>query len=150
MGNRLRFLFTVLTFSLGATSCERNPESATEVFESRSKCAAMGEKVLHDNKEDVNLMQTQLSRYNPQTNRCYVRLEIKSYSSAQDDKYTRDEMLYDGQTKELLAGAYWFGKEKSGHIFSDSLKRFVHNPESPSYDETDAFIYRFVAEDRTP
>jgi hypothetical protein len=97
------------------------------------------------------LTQSQISRYNPETNHCYVKLEVSTADlSTPQEKFIRDEFLYDGQTKEVLAYAYWDGNRKSAMIFSDSLKKFVHDPTLPSYEETDDLIDRFVTEDRKP
>jgi hypothetical protein len=54
------------------------------------------------------------------------------------------------QTKELLASTSWKGGHESGFIFSDSLKKFAHDPVIPTYQETDAMIEKFMAEDRKP
>jgi hypothetical protein len=87
------------------------------------------------------LTQSQISRYNPETNHCYVKLEVSTADlSTPQEKFIRDEFLYDGQTKEVLAYAYWDGNRKSAMIFSDSLKKFVHDPTLPSYEETDDLI----------
>jgi hypothetical protein len=50
----------------------------------------------------------------------------------------------------MLAFAYWEGNRKSAMIFPDSLKKFVHDPTLPSYEDTDRLIAQFVTEDRKP
>lgn len=50
----------------------------------------------------------------------------------------------------MLATASWEGNRKSAMIFSDSLKKYVRDPVLPTYEETDALIEKFVAEDREP
>jgi hypothetical protein len=98
-----------------------------------------------------NLTQDQISRYNPETNHCYVKLEVSTADlSTPQEKFIRDEFLYDGQTKELLATAYRDGNRKSAEIFSESLMRLVHDQALPSYDETDSLMDKFVAEERKP
>jgi hypothetical protein len=47
------------------------------------------------------LDQSQLSHYNPQSNRCYVELSFKTANRTDHMIYT--DQIYDGQTGELLA-----------------------------------------------
>lgn len=97
------------------------------------------------------LAQDQTSHYSPETNRCYVKLEVHTADlSTPQDKFARDEFLFDGQTKELLLTASWKGNQKSAVIASDSLRKFFKDPVLPSYDEADALIEKFMAEDRKP
>lgn len=44
------------------------------------------------------LTQEQVSRYNPTTNRCYVRLEVRAMSFDDIGKYNESTYLKDGQT----------------------------------------------------
>jgi hypothetical protein len=48
------------------------PPTVTEVFNLRSKCAALGDKIMEDDFVSSNLSKSNLSHYDPQTNRCYV------------------------------------------------------------------------------
>src|SRR5207253_8552320 len=52
------------------------PISATEVFNLRSKCAELGEKIMKNTVIGDELKKEQLSHYEPKTNRCYVRLTV--------------------------------------------------------------------------
>jgi len=125
--------------------------TATEIFDLRSKCAAQGEKVMEENFIGNALAQEQTSRYSPETNRCYVKLDVHTANlNTPQENFTRDEFLFDGQTKELLLSASWRGNQKSSVIESDSLRKFFKNPALPSYDEADAVIDKFMAEDRKP
>jgi hypothetical protein len=125
--------------------------TATEVFDLRSKCTALGEKIMSGNVIGNSLTQDQISRYNPETNHCYVKLEVSTADlSTPQDRFVRDDFLYDGQTKELLATASWEGNRKSAEVFSESLQRFVHDSTLPSYDETVSLMDKFVAEERKP
>jgi len=49
------------------------------------------------------LTQEQVSRYNPVTNRCYVRLAVHAINLDDWDKHDNSTYLEDGQTGELLA-----------------------------------------------
>jgi hypothetical protein len=125
--------------------------TATEVFELRSKCAALGHKIMEDNTIGSALTQEQLSHYSPETNHCYVKLDVHTANLAiPQDQFLRDEYLFDGQTQEMLASASWKGDKKSAYILSDSLRHFAHDPVFPTYDEVDAMMTKFMAEDRRP
>ena len=156
-------MFCVTAAVLAASSCRQHKGSAdnqpaynrlptaTEVFDLRSKCAVLGDKVMSENYIGSALTHNQISHYNPETNHCYVKLEVSTADlTTPKERFIRDEYLYDGQTKESLAYAYWDGNQKSAMIFSDSLKKFVHDPTLPTYEETDNLIDQFVAEDRKP
>ena len=130
-------------------SSNRMP-SATEVFELRTKCAVMGEKIMEDNIIGTALMHQQISRYNPITNRCYIKLEVSTADlGTPQERFVRSQYLFDGQTKEMLASASWEGlNKKTAYLFPDNLKSLSHDP--PAYEEVDAIIERFMAEERKP
>ena len=76
--------------------------TATEVFHLRSECAALGKKILDSSLVGPALYQSQVSHYEPRTNRCYVELTIQTADPHRfNDHFGR--YLYDGQTGELLA-----------------------------------------------
>jgi hypothetical protein len=69
---------------------------------------------MRENEIGPVLTQEQVSRYNPTTNRCYVRLRVHAQNLKEWDKYDNSTYLEDGQTGELLAsftvkagGARW-------------------------------------------
>jgi len=66
--------------------------TATEVFNLRSECAKLGEKLQHGAASDAARTVSQVSNYRPWTNRCYVELTTE-----------HDVSLYDGQTGKMLA-----------------------------------------------
>jgi hypothetical protein len=79
-----------------------NVPSAAESFTLRSKCAELGEKILAGNIIGGALTQSQVSHYNPATNRCYVELDVHMADLDKFDEYnTRN--VFDGQTGEMLA-----------------------------------------------
>jgi hypothetical protein len=53
----------------------RSP-TATEVFDLRTKCAELGDKIMKNTVIGDALKKDQLSRYDPKTNRCYVQLTV--------------------------------------------------------------------------
>src|SRR5712692_1543143 len=113
--NTSRLMLSLLGFGL-AMSCSnqatkpsptRNarvtaPPTATEVFNLRSKCAELGEKIMERNIIGSALTQSQVSHYDAETNRCYVELDVNTGDLTKfDDYYSRT--LFDGQTGEMLA-----------------------------------------------
>lgn len=74
--------------------------SASEVFNLRSRCAELAEKMKTDDDHKPDVVVTARSHYNPKTNRCYVVLD-KNYPL--HDFVRNTEYLYDGQTKEQMA-----------------------------------------------
>ena len=76
--------------------------SVAEVFALRSKCAELGEKILAGNSVGNALTQSQVSRYDPIANRCYVELDTHMADLDRFDEYNA-RTVFDGQTAELLA-----------------------------------------------
>jgi hypothetical protein len=127
------------------------PPSETEIFDLRTKCAALGEKIMEGNIIGNALAQDALSRYNPDNNRCYVKLSVYSadFTTRLEDRISY-EYLYDSQTHELLAQASLDHGKRSASIMSDSLKSFVHDPVIPTWEETAVLSSRSMAEERKP
>ena len=50
--------------------------TATEVLNLRSQCAALAGKMLEEQVIGAALTQSQISRYDPRTNRCYVEITV--------------------------------------------------------------------------
>jgi hypothetical protein len=134
----------------GETAYNRLP-SASEVFDLRSKCAALGEKLLAENAVGSALDQDQVSRYSPETNHCYVKIEVySSVLTTPPDSFVTRKYLYDGQTGELLATTAKKGSVESANVLSEALKKFVQDPIQPSFEETNVLIDKFVSEERKP
>jgi hypothetical protein len=79
------------------------PPTAEQAYRLQDDCTRRGEKILADNAVGSALAEEQVSRYNPATNRCYVRLETHAISIKDWDKADFSRNLYDRQTNELLA-----------------------------------------------
>jgi hypothetical protein len=77
--------------------------TAEEAYRLQDDCTHRGEKILRDNVIGVALSQEQVSRYNPTTNRCYVRLQVHARFLSEWGKYDNSTYLEDGQTGEMLA-----------------------------------------------
>lgn len=112
--------------------------TAMEIFNLRSKCAALGKKMSEDKGgEDI-------SHYDPKINRCYVQLSN-----------SMDTNLYDGQTGELLAVAviksiYNGKRDEWGMIYDDQYKAPLSVPYNgeKEYDTAKAYIDERMADDR--
>jgi hypothetical protein len=76
--------------------------TATEVFHLRAECEKLGEKILHEDFHGPALTISQISSYNPKTNRCHVTLTTQHSDLSQSGLFLH-VTLYDGQTKEILA-----------------------------------------------
>jgi hypothetical protein len=124
-----------LESKLDSISAQRQA-SATEVFHLRSECADLGVKILNDNLVGMALTKSQVSHYNPKTNRCYVVLTIQSANlSAPSQRF--EEYLYDGQTGEQLAFAK---KDKDVEIGMVFKNRMVFKGRITGYGETLSYI----------
>jgi hypothetical protein len=77
--------------------------TAEEAYRLQDDCTRRGDKILRENIVGSALTQEQVSRYNPATNRCYVRLEVHAMDLTQLDEYDYSTYLKDGQTGEVLA-----------------------------------------------
>jgi hypothetical protein len=135
------FVLLALIFSGCHAASDSKPEpayaklpTASEVFNLRTKCAQLGQKILDDDLHGPAVSIREVSNYNPQTNRCYVKLEASPADlSAPMDKYYVNTSVYDGQTGELLVvanyknlpgwGGPWDEKheQKSGTIFYEHI-----------------------------
>ena len=115
--------------------------TASEVFALRSKCAELAEKVLEDNIIGNALTHDVKSHYTPDTNRCYVELDVSAADLTQFNERPYSRYLYDGQTKEMLATSKVEKDKKTGIIFvpADMLA---------GYDKANAMIDSLMADDR--
>jgi hypothetical protein len=82
------------------------PPTATEVFHLRSECAASGERILKNYVAGLPFTHSEVTHYDPVTNRCYVQIDERRT----DQPRFLGRNLYDGQTGEILAGIGWDDK----------------------------------------
>jgi hypothetical protein len=82
--------------------------TATEVFNLRTKCAELGDKILQLNAVDPPLTHDQTSHYDVKTNRCYIDLFVSNgfvrnhdFGNVKWPDYA-SETVYDGQSREVL------------------------------------------------
>ena len=115
-------------------------DGATGMFNLRSRCAELGKKILDQQPFISRTFPSQVSRYDPRTNRCYVELTVVT-----DDVNTLHRYLFDGQTKEMLAHAARVKGNMEGQIFNSQ-----RNPTGVfvGYFEASEYIDEMMAEDR--
>jgi hypothetical protein len=112
--------------------------SATELFTLRSKCNEFGEKILEDNPVGSALYQTQRSRYDVKTGRCYVEVTVETADTTiSPDKRKYSRYLYDGLTKDLLANQ---SNERGGY-------GMVYGKGILGFDQTGEYIDKIMKED---
>jgi hypothetical protein len=122
----------------------RSP-TAAEVFDLRSKCAELGEKIMKNTVIGNALKKGQVSHYEPKTNRCYVQLTVWNPDLAKGSEYFQ-QSLFDGQTGQELAAIRREKGVKSGDIFIDPSP-LNGNPDE-LYVDASLFINKMMADDR--
>lgn len=139
--------------------------TATEVFNLRSECAKLGKKIMEDNPSgNSNYYESQVSHYNPATNRCFV--EVDHQITNEGVPFVLHRSLYDGQTGELLAtfdvkcpttNGYIGGCPRFGTVFGSGFdiiqgnKALVNTDKLAIHDnasEAEAFIDNVMLDDR--
>jgi hypothetical protein len=104
-------------------------DTATELFDLRTKCAACAKKVLQDYYPDRMpgiVSRRSSSHYDPKSGRCFV--ELKVWSIPQDPKFEADteHKLVDGQTQQQLAKAeVWRNGTRTGVVSGKNIYDFV-------------------------
>ncbi|MBU6431599.1 MAG: hypothetical protein KGJ58_00275 [Patescibacteria group bacterium] len=122
-----------------------NLPTATEVFRLRSECATIGQKILGNNIIGSALIQSQVSHYNSETNRCYVKLTVQS-ANLSGDYFSN--YLFDGQTGDLLVSAtQQKGKKEYGIIFNGPAKTIVSDSSETTFQSTDDYINQVMHDD---
>ena len=155
-----RALLVLAVVLAAAASCGRNEKSgsdrhgsegpsATEVFDLRSRCAELAQKLLDGGVHGPFVQAGQKSSYSPVNNRCYVELDFTT-ADASSPEHQSTRYLYDGQTKQVLA---WYrvdgdgdNAEKTNCSISDNTGIWV--PDSTDCEAVDAKITEVMADDR--
>ena len=122
----------------------RSP-TATEVFNLRSKCAELGEKIMKNTVVGDALKKDQLSHYDPKTNRCYVQLTIWNSNLANGEENFEQDLV-DGQTGQVLAAIRREKGKKSGDIYIDPSP-LNGNPDE-LYLDASLFISKMMEDER--
>lgn len=119
-------------------------DAAAEVDAAVAACAARGAAILAGNAVR-SADQSQLSRYDPSSSRCYVELLIKTTAAAAgSDRYA--SFLYDGVSGDLLAFAEVRDGDKSGRVFD--LSHATTSFENSGWDDATDYIRQIMAPDR--
>lgn len=121
----------------------RSP-TASEVFNLRSKCAELGDKILKNTDIADALKKDQVSHYEPKTNRCYVQLTVWNPDLSKSDYF--QESLLDGQTGQVLAAIHREKGVRSGEISIDPSP-LNGNPDE-LYVDASMFISKMMEDDR--
>ena len=122
-----------------------SPPKATEVFHLRSECAKLGEKILDASFIGPALYKSQISHYNPQTNRFYVELTVQNADTTKPLLYL-SRYLYDGQTGEMLAVAQIKEGEKWGIVYDQSYE--TRTLANGGWDDANRYIIAMMADER--
>ncbi len=133
----------VPTPPVGALSV-RSP-TATEVFNLRSKCAELAEKIMKNTVVSDVLQKEQVPHYEPKTNRCYVQLTI-SNANLTNGEENFEESLLDGQTGQVLAKIRREKGTKSGNIYVDPSP--LNGNSDELYLDASMFIREMMEDDR--
>ena len=131
------------TAPAGASSFR--PPTATEVFNLRSNCADLGEKILEKTVAGDALKKEELSHYEPKTNRCYVQLTVQNLNPANGDENFQ-QSLTDGQTGQVLAEIRRQKGTKSGRIYVDPSP--LNGNSDELYLDASMFIGEMMEDDR--
>lgn len=140
-------LCLTLVTSSAALAQERGFQlpTATEVFQLRSACAALGQKILENNFVGTALSQDQVSHYNPRTNRCFVDVTVQTADITKPMEYF-SRYLFDGQTKQMLAFARIEKGKKVGMVYDHQHQ--TTNLDNDGWDDASAYIDAMMADDR--
>jgi hypothetical protein len=144
--------FFALAVAQGQTA---RPPSATEIFRLRTECAKLGNQLMEvEPSRYFSVTATDKenhSHYDPRSNRCYVELTAWAQNNHEFDR-----LLYDGQTRQMLAYTFnVIAEHRGGQIlmvpwqkFADSLG--LKRPAEVDFDFINELIGAAMADDRTP
>ena len=113
--------FLLLVILSGIRSEAQTKPTAVEVFQLRSMCQALGEKLDNDSAYGSYWTSQVTTNVSLKSLHCYVLL-VRSPAdlTTPTDRYKINTYLYDGQTKELLASMNKQGKEAGfGQIYDE-------------------------------
>jgi hypothetical protein len=129
MSKRLSLAIVVFSVPAIVVSCSRSSgqkdakpaPTATEIFNLRSKCAALGQKIMENNTIGSALTQDVVTHYDPKTNRCYAELDVqmRDLSKFPEEYYSRT--VFDAQTGEALAHVERKKGQKSAYVSDGGL-----------------------------
>ena len=92
------------------------PAAAAELQAAVAACEANGAAILAGNPVPAAIYQTQVTRYDPPTGRCYVEMRVETTAAGAGTNRV-GRFLYEGTNGELLAFAETRSGQKSGRVF---------------------------------
>jgi hypothetical protein len=119
------------------------PRTATELFNLRSRCAALGEKMLEETAVGSALTKSETTHFDARTNHCYVDYFVHDIENGRVARY-QNRSLFDGQTGEILAFAKIEKGERVGMIFG----RISDMRNDLGFSDANEYIDRMMKEDR--
>jgi hypothetical protein len=136
--------FFLLCWSVAAHAQQPyfQPPTATELFNLRSRCAALANKFLDDlSVSRSSLTQTITSHYDPRTNYCYG--EVMTLNRADPHSYF-NRSLFDLQTGDLLAFASIEKGKNDGTVYG----RLPVMRDDLGFSAASEYIDKLMQEDR--
>lgn len=120
--------------------------SASEVFNLRTRCAEIAEKMVNDDAHGAAVSITGTSHYNPKTNRCYVLLDS---SGVDDPVKLNHQYLFDGQTKDMLAFSGTANGKQTGTVFADWKRSDPNERNLTPFEQAGDYIREQMSDDRS-
>src|SRR5262245_51955456 len=147
MGGRIlstAILIACVPLSTASAQPTQQLPTATEVFNLCSRCAALALKILEENTVGSALSQSQISNYEPGTNRCYVEITTQAIDPSKLDY--NSQILFDEQTREILAFAKTERGQRGGMVFDRQHR--VTTRDNGGWDDANAYIEKMMTADR--
>jgi hypothetical protein len=141
-------MFALTALLTSESLAQAKPPTPYELFNLRTACLELGEKLLAKLPTRKGIEKTQSAHYNPKINRCYVEVYFNSEDMGKPG-FRSERILYDGQTTELLAGAIIDDKDKisdgkSGHV--KDPKRQKTTDSNRGWDDANFYIDQLLEE----
>jgi hypothetical protein len=134
------FFLAVLSCSSAYAQTYFKPPTATELFDLRSRCAALGREFIDDLVVGGAINKSLISRYDPRTNHCYGDVTTERIDNVQ--YYNRS--LFDLQTGDMLAFAKIEKGGKVGNVFGQAAPM----GEDLGFTSANEYINKIMKEDR--
>jgi hypothetical protein len=138
----------------------QQPPTATELWQFRSACIELGQKIVKDT-QHLHLTDSveMSSRYDPATGHCYVLTTVMRVDDRYGHKGDTSVALWDGQTGRILASIHrpivgeWLGNVDDPQHVSPTLDKFdddaaVKAFKKKKYEDAESYINRLMSEDR--
>jgi hypothetical protein len=138
---RAALLVFLVWFPTASAQPAFRPPTATEVFNLRSRCAALGQKFLDELLVGSAISKTLTSHYDPRSNHCYG--DVLTENIRRDVSY-HNRSLFDLQTCEILAFAKIEKGLKVGMVFG----RLSNMKDDFGFTDANEYIDQMTKEER--